>query len=334
MITYDFEKPIIDLEERIAELSKYAKEVDIDVSAELTSLTKKRDTVCRDIYANLKPYQRVKISRHPNRPYTRDYIEMMCSEFLELHGDRRFSDDHALIGGLATIDDMRVMIIGHQKGRDTKENIVRNFGMAHPEGYRKAMRLMHLADRFGIPIVCFIDTPGAYPGIGAEERGQAEAIAVNLRDMTGIGVPIICIVIGEGGSGGALGIGIGNRVLIMENSYYTVISPEGCAAILFRDADRAEDAAEAMKITPKDLLSFGIVEEIIEEPIGGAHRDHDSAAESMKDVLMRHLKELQQMSADELRRQRYEKYRSVGVFTTDTAPQPEEAATVGVEENN
>ncbi len=318
MITHDFEKPIIDLEKRIAELSKYAEEVDIDVSAELTSLTKKRDQVCCDIYANLAPYQRVKISRHPNRPYTRDYIDRICSEFLELHGDRRFSDDYALIGGLATIDDRRVMIIGHQKGRDTKENIKRNFGMAHPEGYRKAMRLMHIADRFNIPILCFIDTPGAYPGIGAEERGQAEAIAVNLRDMTGIGVPIICVVIGEGGSGGALGIGIGNRVLIMENSYYTVISPEGCAAILFRDADRAEDAAEAMKITPKDLLSFDIVEEIIEEPIGGAHRDHDAAAKNMKKTVLRHLDELAQMSSDELRRSRYEKYRKIGVFNFDT----------------
>lgn len=315
MITYDFEKPIVELEKRIQELRAYAEEVDVDVSAELTSLQRKRDDVCREIYLNLDPYQRVKISRHPNRPYTRDYIDNICTEFIELHGDRRYADDLAIVGGFATIDDTRLMIIGHQKGRDTKENIQRNFGMAHPEGYRKAMRLMHMADDFGLPILCIIDTPGAYPGIGAEERGQAEAIAVNLREMIGIGVPIICVVIGEGGSGGALGIGVGNRVLIMENSYYTVISPEGCAAILFRDATRAEDAAKAMKITPNDLRAFGIVEDIIPEPIGGAHRDHKTTAATFKEYVMRHLNELLSLSPDELRKQRYQKYRSVGAFT-------------------
>jgi acetyl-CoA carboxylase carboxyl transferase subunit alpha len=314
MITYDFEKPIVELESRIAELRKYAEEVQIDATDELTSLEQKREHVCRDIYENLQPYDRVRVARHPNRPYTLDYIDMLCEDFLELHGDRRYADDHALVGGFATLSGRQIMVIGHQKGRNTKENIQRNFGMAHPEGYRKAMRLMEMADRFDLPVLAFIDTPGAYPGIGAEERGQAEAIAVNLRDMMSLGVPVLCVVIGEGGSGGALGIGVGNRVLIMANSYYTVISPEGCAAILFRDAAKAPDAAEALRLTPNDLLEFGIVEEIIPEPVGGAHRDHNKAAQFLKEVVNRHLDELSQSNSDELREQRYRKYRNVGVF--------------------
>jgi len=314
MLTYDFEKPIVELEKKITELQKYADEVQIDASEELQSLQNKREIVCKQIYDDLTPYQRVQVARHPNRPYTLDYINMICDDFVELHGDRRFSDDQALIGGLATIDGRQIMIVGHQKGRDTKDNIKRNFGMANPEGYRKAMRLFEMADKFNLPILALIDTPGAYPGIGAEERGQAEAIAVNLREMMGIGTPIVCVVIGEGGSGGALGIGIGNRVLIMENSYYTVISPEGCAAILFRDAARAADAADAMRITAKYLLEFGIVEDIIPEPIGGAHRDHELAAKLFKEKIVKHFDELSEMNPDELKESRYQKFRKVGVF--------------------
>lgn len=314
MLTFDFEKPIVELEKKIAELQKYADEVQIDASEELKSLQNKRETVCKQIYDNLAPYQRVQVARHPNRPYTLDYINMICDNFVELHGDRRFSDDQALIGGLATIDGKQFMIVGHQKGRDTKDNIKRNFGMANPEGYRKAMRLFEMADKFNLPILAMIDTPGAYPGIGAEERGQAEAIAVNLREMMGIGTPIVCVVIGEGGSGGALGIGIGNRVLIMENSYYTVISPEGCAAILFRDAARASDAADAMRITAKYLLEFGIVEDIIPEPVGGAHRNHELAAKFFKEKIVKHFDELSGMTSDELKESRYQKFRKIGVF--------------------
>jgi acetyl-CoA carboxylase carboxyl transferase subunit alpha len=315
MITYDFEKPILELEKKIAELRKYAGEVNIDAVAELSSLERKRDVLCQEIYAALAPFQRVQVARHPQRPYMLDYVRLMCTDFVELHGDRRFSDDHALLGGFATLDGRRVLVLGHQKGRDVKENMRRNFGMAHPEGYRKAMRLMELADRAGLPIVSFIDTPGAYPGIGAEERGQAEAIAVNLRDMMALGVPILCVVIGEGGSGGALGIGVGNRVLILQNAYYSVISPEGCASILFRDAKRAAEAAAALKLTAQDLLSFGIVEEIITEPIGGAHRNPEQAAQLLKAALTRHLNELCAMTPDALRQQRYEKFRRVGVFS-------------------
>ena len=315
MLTFDFEKPIVELEKKIDELQKYADEVQINASEELKSLQNKRQAVCKKIYDNLTPYQRVQVARHPNRPYTLDYINMICDDFVELHGDRRFSDDQALIGGLATIDGRQIMIVGHQKGRDTKDNIKRNFGMANPEGYRKAMRLFEMADKFNLPILALIDTPGAYPGIGAEERGQAEAIAVNLREMMGISTPIVCAVIGEGGSGGALGIGIGNRVLIMENSYYTVISPEGCAAILFRDAARAADAANAMRITAKYLLEFGIVEDIIPEPIGGAHRDHNLAAQLFKEKIVKHFDDLSDVSPDELKELRYQKFRKVGVFS-------------------
>ena len=315
MMTFDFEKPIVELEKKINELHKYSEEVSIDASSELSSLEKKRVEVCKEIYKNLKPYQRVQVARHPNRPYTLDYINMLCENFIELHGDRRFSDDHSLVGGFATLDGKKIMVLGHQKGRNTKENLKRNFGMAHPEGYRKAMRLMKIADDASLPILCFIDTPGAYPGIGAEERGQAEAIAVNLREMMGLGVPVICIVIGEGGSGGALGIGVGNVVMILENSYYTVISPEGCAAILFRDAARAPDAADALRLTPNDLLEFGIVEESIPEPIGGAHRNHEKAAGFIKESVLKHFDELSKLSREELQEHRYNKFRKIGVFS-------------------
>ncbi len=315
MMTFDFEKPIVELEKKINELHKYSEEVSIDASSELSSLEKKRLEVCKEIYKKLKPYQRVQVARHPNRPYTLDYINMLCENFIELHGDRRFSDDHSLIGGFATLEGRKIMVLGHQKGRNTKENLKRNFGMAHPEGYRKAMRLMKIADHASLPILCFIDTPGAYPGIGAEERGQAEAIAVNLREMMGIGVPIICIVIGEGGSGGALGIGVGNVVMILENSYYTVISPEGCAAILFRDAARAPDAADALRLTPNDLLEFGIVEESIPEPVGGAHRNHEKAAGFIKKSVLKHFDELSKLNREEIQEHRYNKFRKIGVFS-------------------
>jgi len=315
MMTFDFEKPIVELEKKIHELHKYSEEVSIDASSELNSLEKKRIEVCREIYKNLKPYQRVQVARHPNRPYTLDYINMLCEDFVELHGDRRFSDDQSLVGGFATLDGKKIMVLGHQKGRDTKENLKRNFGMAHPEGYRKAMRLMKIADQAALPILCFIDTPGAYPGIGAEERGQAEAIAVNLREMMGLGVPVICIVIGEGGSGGALGIGVGNVVMIMENSYYTVISPEGCAAILFRDAARAPDAADALRLTPNDLLEFGIVEESISEPVGGAHRNHEKAAGYIKKAVLKHFDKFSKMNREEIQEHRYKKFRKIGVFS-------------------
>ena len=315
MTTYDFEKPIVELETRIAELRKFAQEAQIDVGEQIASLERTRDKTCQQVYAALTPYQRVQVARHPSRPYTLDYVRMLCQDFTELHGDRRFSDDHAMVCGCATLAGRRIMVIGHQKGRDTKEKIRRNFGMPRPEGYRKAMRLMELASRSGLPIVCLIDTPGAYPGIGAEERGQAEAIAVNLRDMMALRVPVVCVVVGEGGSGGALGIGIGNRVLIMENAYYTVISPEGCAAILFRDAKRAPDAAQALRLTPADLLEFGIVDEIIPEPIGAAHRHPERAAEFVAQALVRHLDELARLTPEQLQQQRYEKFRVIGVFS-------------------
>ncbi|MBO7434733.1 acetyl-CoA carboxylase carboxyltransferase subunit alpha [bacterium] len=312
MLVYDFEKPIVELEKSIDELRRYSEEVKIDSSAELESLIKKRDELCRRIYSNLKPYELVQIARHPQRPYTLDYISYCCSDFVELHGDRRFYDDGTMVGGFADIDGRKVMLIGHQKGRTAKEKIQRNFGMAHPEGYRKALRLMQTADRFKLPVVTLIDTSGAYPGIGAEERGQAEAIAVNLRDMMELSVPVVSVVIGEGGSGGAIGIGVCNRLLVLSNSYYSVISPEGCAAILFHDSKRADDAAAALRLSAADLLRLKIADEIIEEPLGGAHRDHKAAAQAVKEAVIRNLDELGKLSGPELREQRYQKFRSIG----------------------
>ena len=312
MLVYDFEKPIVELEKNIDELRRYSEEVKIDASAELEGLIRQRDELCRRIYSNLKPYELVQIARHPQRPYTLDYISFCCSDFVELHGDRRFYDDGTMVGGFATIDGRKVMIIGQQKGRTAKENIQRNFGMAHPEGYRKALRLMQTADRFHIPIVTLIDTAGAYPGIGAEERGQAEAIAVNLRDMMELGVPVVSVVIGEGGSGGAIGIGVCNRLLVLSYSYYSVISPEGCAAILFHDAKRAEDAAAALRLSAADLFRLKIADEIIQEPLGGAHRDHKGAALAVKDAVVRSLNELANLSSEELKEQRYRKFRAIG----------------------
>ncbi|HRZ86401.1 MAG TPA: acetyl-CoA carboxylase carboxyltransferase subunit alpha [bacterium] len=311
-----FEKPIIELEKKIDELRKFSHTQGIDVSDEIMRLEQKAQEIKLEIFSNLTAWQRVQLARYPTRPYFLDYVKLIMDEYVELHGDRHFGDDRALIGGLARMGDYKMMIMGHQKGRDTKENLMRNFGCAHPEGYRKALRLMKQADKFGIPIVTFIDTPGAYPGIGAEERGQAEAIAVNLREMVDLRVPVICIVIGEGGSGGALGIGVGDRILILQNAYYSVISPEGCAAILWKDKKRAEDAAAALRLTSADLIELGIVDEVIPEPMGGAHRDPVETANYIKKSIINNLDALLRIPPQELISQRYEKFRRMGRFET------------------
>ncbi len=310
----DFERPIVELERKIEELRSFTSGKKIDLSSEIKKLEEKLDKLRKDIYANLTPWQRVQIARHPQRPYTLDYINAVMSDFLELHGDRLFSDDLALVGGVAKIEKARIMVMGHQKGRDIKENLKRNFGCAHPEGYRKALRLMQMAEKFNLPIVVFIDTPGAYPGIGAEERGQAQAIAFNLREMVKIATPIVVIIIGEGGSGGALGVGIGDRICILENAYYSVISPEGCASILWRSSAKAPEAANALKLTAKDLLNMGIVDEIIPEPLGGAHRDPAVTAISVKEAILKHLSEISKIPKVELLKSRYGKFRQIGVI--------------------
>jgi acetyl-CoA carboxylase carboxyl transferase subunit alpha len=286
---------------------------------EIKTLEKKKAALRQKIYSSLTPWQRIQIARHPQRPYSTDYIKLIFEDFMELHGDRSFGDDHALLCGMGFIDDMPAMIVAHQKGRTLEENMDRNFGMAHPEGYRKSLRLMKLAEKFNRPIITFIDTAGAYPGIAAEERGQAEAIAVNLRDMSDLKVPILSVVIGEGGSGGALGIGVSNKICMLENAYYSVISPEGCAAILFRDASKAKEAAEAMKITAKDLLNFKIIDEIIDEPLGGAHFDPQLTAQNIKKTLVKYLKAYSSMSQKEIKNDRYEKFRNMGVFREEAS---------------
>lgn len=310
----DFEKPLAEMEDMLAELTAHSEKNDIKVQSEVKRLAKRIEQTRHKIYDNLSPWQRVQIARHPRRPFMLDYLERISTDFIELAGDRSYGNDQALIGGFATIGGLKVMAIGHQKGRDTKENLRRNFGCAHPEGYRKAMRLMQLADRSGLPVITFIDTAGAYPGVASEERHVAEAIAVNLRDMFELSVPIVTVVLGEGGSGGAIGIGVADRVLIMENAYYAVISPEGCAAILWKDRSAAPKAAEAMKMTAPDLMELELVDGIIKEPLGGAHHDWDAAAESVKDALLTHLSELRQLDPAELRDGRYAKFRSHGVF--------------------
>ncbi|MHB2149784.1 acetyl-CoA carboxylase carboxyltransferase subunit alpha [Calditrichota bacterium LG25] len=310
----EFEKPIVNLEQKIAEMREYAAASHLDLEEDIKRLEKKAAELRREIYMNLSRWQRVQLARHPQRPYSLDYIERMCDYFEELHGDRRFSDDKAIVAGLAKIDDFSVVIVGQQKGRDTKENLYRNFGMPHPEGYRKALRIMELAAKFNKPIITLIDTPGAFPGIGAEERGQAEAIAYNLLRMARLPVPIINVIIGEGASGGALGIGVGDRILMSENGWYSVISPEGCAAILWRDASHAPQAAEAMKVTAPDLLRFGIIDEIIKEPEGGAHNDPDLAARFVKEAVLKHLKELIKIPTDKLLEQRLEKFAKMGAW--------------------
>jgi len=309
-----FEKPIADLEKKIQELKNFTSTKKVDLTSEIKRLEEKLGVLRQDIYGNLTAWQRVQIARHPKRPYTLDYIGMIMTDFIELHGDRCFADDLALITGLAKIGGKKVVVMGHQKGRDTKENLKRNFGCAHPEGYRKALRVMRLAEQFGLPVVILIDTPGAYPGIGAEERGQAQAIALNLREMISIAVPIIAVIIGEGGSGGALGIGVADKVCVLENAYYSVISPEGCAAILWKSGSKAPEAAEALKLTGKDLLEMGLIDEILPEPLGGAHRDPQQTALDLKVALSRDLKTLGSLSTVKLLEARYEKFRNMGKF--------------------
>ncbi len=314
MTRLDFEKPIVELEKKIQELKSFVSDKKIDLSSEVKRLEEKLESLRKETYSHLTPWQRVQLARHPHRPYTLDYIALMMTDFIELHGDRSFADDKALIGGLAKINKQKVMVMGHQKGRDTKENLKRNFGCAHPEGYRKALRLMQIADKFNLPIVVLVDTPGAYPGIGAEERGQAQAIALNLREMTSLAVPIITIVIGEGGSGGALGVGVADKVCVLENAYYSVISPEGCAAILWKSSSKAPEAAAALKLTGEDLLKMGIIDEVIPEPLGGAHRDPQKMAAVLKERIEKNLKELLSLKKEELLNLRYQKFRKIGSF--------------------
>jgi acetyl-CoA carboxylase carboxyl transferase subunit alpha len=308
----DFERPLLELENRISELRASG-----DSKATRDEVGKLQERLLRQqrkVYGGLTPWQRAQIARHPKRPHTLDLFRLLLEDFVELHGDRVFGDDKAIVGGLARFDGEPVVVMGHQKGRDTRENIARNFGMPHPEGYRKALRLMELAAKFGKPILTFIDTPGAYPGLGAEERGQGEAIARNLREMAGLGTPIVCVVTGEGGSGGALAIGVGNRVLMLEHAIYSVISPEGCAAILWGEASKAPEAAELMRVTAPDLLRLGVIDGIVPEPVGGAHRNWEETAENLRGALRKSLQELRSRSAEGLVADRYEKFRKIGVF--------------------
>ena len=313
--TLDFEKPLLELERQIEELKRVGEERAIEIGDELAQLTGRLGSLRQEIYRNLTPMQRVSLARHPRRPYTLDYLNTIFTDFVELHGDRLFRDDLAIVGGWARMGGSSVMVMGQQKGRDTRENLKRNFGMPHPEGYRKALRLMRLAARYHAPVVTLIDTPGAYPGLGAEERGQAEALATNILEMAMLPTPIVAVVIGEGGSGGALALGVADRVLMFENSVYSVISPEGCAAILWKDATQRERAAEALKLTPPDLLRFNIIDEIIPEPLGGAHQDPEAAGQALREALLRHLGELRKVRPDKLVRRREGKYAAMGVFT-------------------
>ena len=315
----DFEKPVLELEQKIQELREHAEEHGVGVEREIAELERKAEALRAEIYANLTRYQRVQIARHPKRPYALDYLQSCFTGFRELHGDRHFADDPAIVGGLAYFESLPVMVIGQQKGRDTKENLLRRFGMPNPEGYRKALRLMQLADRFRVPIITLVDTPGAYPGLGAEERGQAEAIAVNLREMGTFGVPIITVVIGEGGSGGALAIAVADRVVMFENSVYSVISPEGCASILWRDGKQGAKAAEALRLAAPDLLSLGIVDEVMPEPVGGAHRDWAAASATLQGTLRENLSRLAGVTPVELVRRRAERFRRIGVFSEGAA---------------
>jgi len=310
----EFEKPLREVARELDSLHQRSLERNENLSAEISSLEKRRGEVEREIYANLTPWQRVQIARHPKRPHALDYVESICEGFHELHGDRQFNDDRALVGGTAFFEGEAVMIVAQQKGRDTKENILRNFGMSQPEGYRKALRLMRLAEKFGLPLLTFIDTPGAYPGIESEARHVSEAIAVNLREMALLRTPSIAVVVGEGGSGGALGIGVTDRVLIFENSYYSVISPEGCAAILWKDRAAAPKAAEALQLSAATLAKLGVVDEVIPEPLGGAHNDFTQAAAALQTALHNHLGELRGLSPEKLLASRYDRYRHLGVY--------------------
>ena len=308
VVWLDFEKPVAEVERKLEDARKHHKQ------DEVLELETKLDRIKREVYTNLTPWQRVKLARHPKRPYTLDYISRMLTDFIEFHGDRGYADDKAIVAGPAKLDDIAIMVIAQQKGKDMKENVRRNFGMMHPEGYRKALRLMRQAEKFSMPVLCIIDTPGAFPGIGAEERGISEAIALNLREMASLKTPIVAVVIGEGGSGGALGIGVANIVLMLENAYYSVISPEGAAAILWRDAAKAPQAAEALKITAQHLLNLGVIDEIVPEPLGGAHRDYETTAATLKKFIIKHFLQLSKLPTDQLIEQRYQKFRKMGKF--------------------
>ena len=310
----DFEKPISDLEQSLEDLRRQSRENNVNLDPEVRRLEAKIDETKRSIYSNLTAWQRVQIARHTARPYSLDYLQLSFSDFIELHGDRRFGEDPSMPGGLATIGQHKCVVIGHQKGRDTKENIYRNFGCANPEGYRKALRLMRMAEKFKLPFVALIDTPGAYPGIGAEERHIAESIAVNIRDMMTLRTPTVGVVIGEGGSGGALGIGVCDRVLMLENAYYSVISPEGCAAILWKHRKHAPEAAEALKLTATDLKEFKLVDDIVPEPLGGAHQNQEQAITNLRTAVVKHIDELKKIPMEQLLKERYEKFRRVGFF--------------------
>jgi acetyl-CoA carboxylase carboxyl transferase subunit alpha len=310
----EFEKPIAELEKKIEELTLFTSNGDIDLEEEILKLQKKSDQMLAEIYSRVSPWQKVQISRHANRPYTLDYIEAMLADFTEMHGDLSFDDDPSIVCGMAKLDGMPVVIIGHQKGRTLKERVYRNFGQPHPEGYRKALRLLRFAEKFKKPVITFIDTPGAYPGIGAEERGQGESIARNLYVMSRLKVPIIAVVIGEGGSGGALALGIADRVLMLEHATYSVISPEGCAAILWNNGAKANEAAELLKITAQDLFHLKVIDEVVEEPIGGAHRDARRATELLKEAILRNLMEIRNTAPEELVKLRYDKFRKLGMY--------------------
>lgn len=313
-LVLDFEKPVVELEKKITEMEEYAREAGVDLRDDINRLVKKVQALRKDIYSKLTPWQRVQLARHPDRPYTLDYINRITENFIELHGDRYFADDPAMVAGIAKFDKHSVVIFGQQKGRDVKENLYRNFGMSNPEGYRKALRLMKLAAKFNMPVISLIDTPGAYPGIGAEERGQAEAIARNLLEMSRLPTPIIIVIIGEGASGGALGIGVGDVILMLENCWYSVISPEGCAAILWKDNANAPQAAEAMKLTAPDLLEFKIIDKVVPEPPGGAHWDHDKAAELLRQHISKELNRLKKIPIQELLQKRQEKFAKMGYW--------------------
>jgi acetyl-CoA carboxylase carboxyl transferase subunit alpha len=315
----EFEKPINELEQKLEDLKKHSRAQDINVDPEIRAMEERLVSLKREIYEKLTAWQRVQIARHTARPYTLDYIQHAFTDFVEMHGDRLFGDDKSMPGGMATIGDRRCFVIGQQKGRDTKENLLRNFGSPHPEGYRKALRFMRLAEKFGLPVVSLVDTPGAFPGVGAEERHIAESIAVNLREMMILKTPIVAVVIGEGGSGGALGIGVADSVLMLENAYYSVISPEGCAAILWKHRKHAPEAAEALKLTAHDLQKLNLVDEVIPEPLGGAHHNHEQMAADLKAAVLRHLEKLSKIPTEELLAHRYEKFRRIGEFAGDTA---------------
>ena len=323
-----FEQPIADLEAEISEFEKPGSD-SAERAESLREMKTRLTRLTKEIYSSLTPWQTVQVARHKNRPYTTDYLSLVFDEFVELHGDRFFGDDRAMRVGFAKLDERRVMVIGHQKGRNYKERSETNFGCAHPEGYRKAMAKMHLAAKFGLPVICLIDTPGAYPGIGAEERGQALVIAENMFEMSRLPTPIVCVVIGEGGSGGALGIGVGDRVAMLEHSYYSVISPEGCAGILWKSAAHAEKAATALKFTSSHLLRLGVVDEVIPEPVGGAHRDYHQTAGRLKQFLSKSIRQLSGLSTEKLLNERYEKFRRMGVFTENLPDSELEAETTG-----